>query len=158
MQNLNYPLKSPYDLKDSMIWHSLMCTFVLWILWYCQQFRDFLWVQWLRLCISTAGGVGLIPGRETKIPHAPGQELKKKKQKKTKKNPQNRLAKGTWLFSEMISALLHGQVGRAQLHTGSHPCSDRPLGWRADNLRPATRSTELWLLRFSGYMESYGKT
>lgn len=29
-----------------------------------------------------------------------------------------------------------------QLHTGSHPCSDRPLGWRADNLRPAARLTD----------------
>ena len=27
-------------------------------------------VQWLRLCASTAGGAGLIPTRETKIPHA----------------------------------------------------------------------------------------
>ena len=29
------------------------------------------WVeQWLRLCASTAGGVGSIPGWRTKIPHA----------------------------------------------------------------------------------------
>ena len=28
-------------------------------------------VQWLRLCTASAGGVGLIPGRGTKIPHAP---------------------------------------------------------------------------------------
>ena len=27
-------------------------------------------VQWLRLCVSTAGGTGSIPGRGTKIPHA----------------------------------------------------------------------------------------
>ena len=27
-------------------------------------------VQRLRLCVSTAGGVGLIPGQGTKIPHA----------------------------------------------------------------------------------------
>ena len=26
--------------------------------------------QWLRLCASTAGGAGLIPGRGAKIPHA----------------------------------------------------------------------------------------
>ena len=26
-------------------------------------------VQWLRLCASTAGGAGSIPGEETKIPH-----------------------------------------------------------------------------------------
>ena len=27
-------------------------------------------VHWLRLCVSTAGDVGWIPGRGTKIPHA----------------------------------------------------------------------------------------
>ena len=27
-------------------------------------------VQWLKLCISTAGGTGSIPGQGTKIPHA----------------------------------------------------------------------------------------
>ena len=27
-------------------------------------------VQWLRLCTSTTGGVGSIPSRGTKIPHA----------------------------------------------------------------------------------------
>ena len=26
-------------------------------------------VQWLRLCVATAGGKGSIPGQETKIPH-----------------------------------------------------------------------------------------
>ena len=26
--------------------------------------------QWLRLCTSIAGGVGLIPGQQTKVPHA----------------------------------------------------------------------------------------
>ena len=36
-------------------------------------------VQWLRLCASTAGGTGSIPGRGTKIPHATwhGQKIKK---------------------------------------------------------------------------------
>ena len=29
-----------------------------------------LWVQWLRFCASNAGGMGLIPGGGTKIPHA----------------------------------------------------------------------------------------
>ena len=33
-------------------------------------------VQWLRLCTYTLGGVGSIPGRGTKIPHA--QKVKKK--------------------------------------------------------------------------------
>ena len=34
--------------------------------------------QWLRLSASTAGGLGLIPGWGTKIPHAekPGQKVK----------------------------------------------------------------------------------
>ena len=31
--------------------------------------RTSLVVQWLRLCTSTAGGEGLIPGQGTKIPH-----------------------------------------------------------------------------------------
>ena len=30
----------------------------------------FLVAQWLRLHVSNAGDAGLIPGRETKIPHA----------------------------------------------------------------------------------------
>ena len=29
----------------------------------------FLAVQWLKLCASNAGGMGLIPGRGNKIPH-----------------------------------------------------------------------------------------
>ena len=34
-------------------------------------------VQWLRLCTSTAGGMGSNPGRENKIPHAsPGGQKK----------------------------------------------------------------------------------
>ena len=33
-------------------------------------------VQWLRLCASTAGDVGLIPGWGTKIPHAIGHSQK----------------------------------------------------------------------------------
>ena len=34
-------------------------------------------VQWLRLCASTAGGAGSIPGQETRIPHALGLGQKK---------------------------------------------------------------------------------
>ena len=39
---------------------------------------NFLVVQWLGLQASTAVGVGLIPGRQTKIPHAVwhGQKIK----------------------------------------------------------------------------------
>ena len=36
-------------------------------------------VQWLRLLASTAGGMGLIPGQGTKIPHILQQKKKKKK-------------------------------------------------------------------------------
>ena len=36
-------------------------------------------VQWLRLCVSTAGGVGSTPGRGTKISHAGQRDQKKKK-------------------------------------------------------------------------------
>ena len=36
-------------------------------------------VQWLRVCTSTAGVAGSIPGQETKIPHATWCRKKKKK-------------------------------------------------------------------------------
>ena len=42
-------------------------------------------VQCLRLRASTAGGAGLVPGRETKIPHAAWHGQKKEKTKKKKK-------------------------------------------------------------------------
>ena len=40
-------------------------------------------VQWLRFCASNAGGMGLIPGQGTEVPHAAecGQKLKKKRKK-----------------------------------------------------------------------------
>ena len=41
-------------------------------------------VQWLRLCVSTAGGSGSIPGRGTKIPHATRCSPPEKKKKKGK--------------------------------------------------------------------------
>ena len=46
-------------------------------------------VQWFRLCTSTAGGAGSIPGPGTKIPHALqcGQKLKKKKESKDSVEP-----------------------------------------------------------------------
>ena len=40
-----------------------------------------LMVQWLRLCASNAGGVGLIPGQGTMIPHAGRHKNLKKKKK-----------------------------------------------------------------------------
>ena len=36
-------------------------------------------VQWLKLCTSTAGGMGSIPGQGTKIPHTVRCGQKKKK-------------------------------------------------------------------------------
>ena len=52
-------------------------------------------VQWLRLCASSAGDVGLIPGRGTNIPHAAKCSQKKKKnlkklKKQTNKNNNNK--------------------------------------------------------------------
>ena len=35
-------------------------------------------IQWLRLCISTAGVEGLIPGQGPKIPHVRQRDQKKK--------------------------------------------------------------------------------
>ena len=40
--------------------------------------RTSLAVQWLKLCASTAGGTGSIPGRGTKIAHATWRDQKKK--------------------------------------------------------------------------------
>ena len=37
-------------------------------------------VQWLRLCSSTSGGLGSIPGEGTKISHATWHGQKKKKE------------------------------------------------------------------------------
>ena len=42
-------------------------------------------VQWLRLCISNAGGVGFIPGQGTEIPDAKCSKKKKKERKKERK-------------------------------------------------------------------------
>ena len=44
-------------------------------------------IQWLRLCPSDAGGVGLVLGRGTKIPHAMQHGQKQKNKRKQKKNP-----------------------------------------------------------------------
>ena len=44
-------------------------------------------VRWLRLCASTAGGAGLIPGRGTKIPLAKRHSQKVQKNKMTNIDP-----------------------------------------------------------------------
>ena len=43
--------------------------------------ETYLVVQWLRLCSSTSGGLGSIPGQGTKISHATWHGQKKKKRK-----------------------------------------------------------------------------
>ena len=48
------------------------------------NFRTSLVVQWLRLCASSAGIMGLIPGQRSKTPHA--EQQGQKKGKKTKRN------------------------------------------------------------------------
>ena len=58
--------------------------FSFWTVSFSLTYRTSLEVQWLRPFTSNAGGVGLIPGWGTKIPHAAehGQKVKKKKKKK----------------------------------------------------------------------------
>ena len=61
------------------------CVFMhKWYKLYCKNMiiRTSLVVEWLRLCPSTAGGMGLVPGRGTKILHATWCSQKKKKKKK----------------------------------------------------------------------------
>ena len=45
----------------------------LWMVHF-KHFKNFSWtsleVQWLRLCTSISGGVGVIPGQGTRVPHA----------------------------------------------------------------------------------------
>ena len=43
-------------------------------------------VQWLRLCTSTAGAVGSIPGQGTKIPHATKKIIRCSQKKKSNNN------------------------------------------------------------------------
>ena len=53
-------------------------------------------VQWLRLCTSTAGGMGLIPGRGTEMLHAAWRG-----QKKSKKSKIDQLERNLELVSPM---------------------------------------------------------
>ena len=57
-------------------------------------------VQWLRLHPSTAGGMGLIPGLGTKIPHAtrPGKKKKERERETWRKNLSPARSRGpSWL-------------------------------------------------------------
>ena len=47
-------------------------------------FWTFLAVQWLRLCSSTAEGMGVIPGQGTQVPHAVQHEQKKRERERKK--------------------------------------------------------------------------
>ena len=59
-------------------------------------------VQWLRLCASTAGGMGSIPGQETMILHVAWPKNPKKQTKKPKTNQTSAKYKnGIWIFSDM---------------------------------------------------------
>ena len=51
--------------------------------------RTFLVVPWLRFCASTAGSVGVIPGRETKVLHATQHSHKHKKEIEKKNDSNN---------------------------------------------------------------------
>lgn len=82
---LNFPcsvfLVLRASLSPSCSFHTLLHTQI------CVEFRvkisfgGFLVVQWLRLCASNAGGLGSIPGGETKTSHATQCDQKKKKLK-----------------------------------------------------------------------------
>ena len=62
--------------------------------------------QWLRLCTSTEGGAGSIPGGETKIPHAMWHGQKKKKQVVQQHVPMNPVCMGLQVF-KVEYMLLH---------------------------------------------------
>ena len=66
-----------------------------------QRIGTSLAVQRLRLCASTAGGAGSIPGRVTKIPHPACHVMQpQKKQNKTKTTPQRIYSKHTFNLFE----------------------------------------------------------
>ena len=70
-------IKTPF-LNRNEVWRTSLAV----------QWLRLLVVQGLRLCTSMAGGVGLIPGQGTKIPHAMlcGLKMKKKNVKKEKRS------------------------------------------------------------------------
>ena len=92
--------------------------------WNCYYFKDIhilfifitcketcLVVQWLRLCTVTEGGVGSIPGWETKIPYAT--EFGKKKKKKWKYYPfknikfKNKISTALWHYASESGKAMH---------------------------------------------------
>ena len=62
-------------------------------------------VQWLRLCASTAGGKGSMPGQGAKIPHAMQRGQKQPQKTKEKKNVEDTsLRKALWRESQLATA------------------------------------------------------
>ena len=59
------------------------------------MWRTSLVVQWLRLCASTTGGLGSIPGQGTKILHATSCNQKKKKKKQN--------SRGKWTIHKWVT-------------------------------------------------------
>ena len=84
LSTIIFPILSVKDIRSIKLLIKIK-VYVVWFAGLITLSEENVWtslvVQWLRLCISTAGGVGLIPGRGAKIPHAMqcGQKKRKKK-------------------------------------------------------------------------------
>ena len=76
-------------------------------------------VQWLGLCVSTAGGLGSIPGRGTKIPHARATWPKKKR--KEKKRIKELVFLFLFFFWGQVINLLNKQSWKKMRHAGGLP-------------------------------------
>ena len=70
-------------------------------------------VQWLKLCASTVGGAGSIPGWGTKIPHALwySQKTNKLKKKKKKTEVPSPVLPSCHLWEHMVSIIQMGRAG-----------------------------------------------
>ena len=121
-------------------------------------------VQWLRHHVPTAGGVGLIPGGETKISHAMhGQKMEKKKTKLKQTNKKRRV---TYRHLEMLLGFLCGSVGKeSTCNTGNLaliPGSERSPGeehgyrlqYSESRIPESPWTDELGRLQFTGQKES----
>ena len=94
-------------------------------------------VQWLRLCTPNAGGLGLIPGQGTNVPHATGllspcetmkiQRSQRKKKKKNERQARDDDGKGSphelWVWSPL-------EAGAATRHVNSRVYLGRDSVWR----------------------------
>ena len=90
-------------------------------------------VQWLRLHTSSAGGMGSIPGRGTKIPHAVQGGQKKKK-------TQESLYQG--------KANLPHELGKATYWTCKIPCIQVYTQWCTCCIHSYSRRVQVPLKRF----------